>query len=142
MTVKRREFAIAVGGQKAEGFFYCGEADAPGLLLYTDIKGVRAVYHEQAERLATEGFAVLMPNVFFRESRLPVWAFPFQPGEARTMKRIDELKAALTPDQQLADGGEYVDCLRKLPGVKAGPVGVVGYCYTGGMALRTAASRP
>jgi dienelactone hydrolase len=40
------------------------------------------------------------------------------------------------------DGAAYVDFLSAHPSVKGGRIGVVGYCFTGALALRTAAARP
>lgn len=143
MSVKKRELEIAVAGQRAEAYLYAPEGSPrPGVLLLTDIKGIRPVYHEQAERLAGEGFAVLLPNVFFRGGRLPLFSFPFQKGEERTDKRMQELFAALTPEMQLADAPLYVDYLASRSEVRSGPLGVVGYCYTGAMAMRVAAACP
>jgi dienelactone hydrolase len=47
------ELEIAVGGHKAEAFLYRnGEMRRSGVLLYTDIKGIRDVYHMPAESIA------------------------------------------------------------------------------------------
>ncbi len=40
------------------------------------------------------------------------------------------------------DASAYVDFLARQDGVRPGPLAVVGYCFTGAMALRTAAVRP
>jgi carboxymethylenebutenolidase len=70
--------------------------------------------------------------------------FDFAPkmGDERTMKRFAELATPMTPAAQERDAAAYVDFLSAHPAVSAGPVGVVGYCFTGGMAMRTAAVRP
>ena len=41
-----------------------------------------------------------------------------------------------------SDGEAYVDFLLAQKGVKAGKIGVVGYCFTGQMAVRIAAAVP
>jgi carboxymethylenebutenolidase len=142
-TLKKIPLEIAVGGQKAEAFLYRKHGESrPGVLLYTDIKGIREVYHAQAERLAEAGYAVLLPNVFVRGGQIPIFTFPFVPAEERTQKRMAELFSALNPQLQLADSRVYVDFLSAQEGVSPGPMGVVGYCFTGGMAMRTAATCP
>jgi carboxymethylenebutenolidase len=142
-VINKHEVEIAVAGQRAEAFLYQpASATRPGVLLLPDIKCVRPVYHAQAERLAGEGFAVLLPNVFYRSGALPTWEFPFNMAEERTMKRMQELKTSLTADAQIADARAYVDFLSALPGVSKGPMGVVGYCFTGSMAVRVAAACP
>jgi carboxymethylenebutenolidase len=41
-----------------------------------------------------------------------------------------------------SDGSAYVDFLSAQASVSSGPMGVVGFCFAGQFALRTAASRP
>jgi carboxymethylenebutenolidase len=117
------------------------EAEYPGVVFYTDVWGIRPANIGQARRLAEKGFAVLMPNAFWRWSRNRPDGFEVENHDEK-MKRLGELFAALTSADQEKDGGAYVDFLLKQPGVKQGKVGAVGYCYTGQMALRTAAARP
>ena len=57
-------------------------------------------------------------------------------------RALHALFAALTPEQMVSDGKAYVDFLLAQKGVKPGKAGVVGYCFTGQMAVRTAAAVP
>lgn len=118
------------------------DAAHPGVIHLTDIGGIRDAQREMARRLAAEGYVVLMPNVFYRTGRPPVFDFPMQFGEERTMKRLGELRGPLTPEAQERDVSAYVDFLARDAGAADGPMGVVGYCFSGAMALRTAAARP
>jgi carboxymethylenebutenolidase len=70
--------------------------------------------------------------------------FDFVPkfGEERTMKRFGELRAPFTPEATERDAASYVDFLAASDSVSAGAMGVVGYCFTGAMAMRMAAARP
>lgn len=121
-----------------------GSGPWPGVLYLTDIGGIRPAYQEMAERLAQseDGYAVLMPNVFFRTSKVPLFDFKPVMGEERTMKRFQELAAPLTPAVMKGDATAYVATLTGQNVVKQGPIGVVGHCFTGAMALRAAAARP
>lgn len=114
----------------------------PGVLFLTDIMGIRPENLGMAKRLADEGFVVLVPNVFYRTSKPPVFPFPINFGEERTMKRFGELAAPLTPDAIARDVTVLADYLHGLEGVAKGKIGVVGYCFTGAIALRMAASEP
>ena len=62
--------------------------------------------------------------------------------EAERMKVLHELFAALTPQQMDSDGKAYADFLLAQAHVMPGRLGVVGYCYTGQMAVRMAAIMP
>ena len=58
------------------------------MIHYTDIGGIRASHEEMARRLAGAGYVVLMPNIFYRTSALPLFDFPLKFGEERTTKRL------------------------------------------------------
>jgi carboxymethylenebutenolidase len=128
----------------ADGFLYHSD-DAkprPGLIHLTDIGGIRPSHRRMAQRLAEQGYVVLMPNVFYRTGKPPVFDFPFKPGEDRSMKRFAELTEPLTPEAMERDASAYIDFLAAQSSVSKGPIGVVGYCFTGPMAMRAAAARP
>jgi carboxymethylenebutenolidase len=130
-------------GARVEALFFRPDAVAefPGVLFYTDIWGIRPANIGMAQRLAQSGFAVLMPNVFFRHS--PVRENGFEPADdAEKQKALAALFRSETPAQMESDGAAYADFLSGRRGVKPGMLGVVGYCFTGAMALRTAAAAP
>ena len=116
-------------------------AEFPGVLFLTDIWGPRPGNIGMARRLAEKGFAVLIPNVVHRYG-------PIQPDGLETddpdenMKRLGQLFRLLTPQQMVSDGKAYVDFLTAQKGVRPGKIGVVGYCFTGQMAVRIAAAVP
>lgn len=122
--------------------FSDGTTRHPGVIHLTDIGGIRPAQRQMAQQLAGQGYTVLMPNVFYRTSRTPVFDFPMQPGDERTTRRFAELGAPLTPEAMDSDLAEYVDFLIANKHVTGGPMGVVGYCFSGKMALRAAAVRP
>ncbi|HWX89720.1 MAG TPA: dienelactone hydrolase family protein, partial [Rhizomicrobium sp.] len=127
----------------AEAFLYRPDAvaDFPGVVFLVDIWGVRPANIAMAKRLADKGFAVLLPNVMHRYS--PITPDGLEPeSEEEKQKALGALFRALTPAQMESDGAAYVDFLLAQKGVKEGKVGIVGYCFTGQMALRTAATVP
>jgi len=115
---------------------------APGVIMLTDIGGIREVTRKLAQRVADEGFVVLSPNAYYRTGRPPLWSFRPNFGDERTAKRFAELASPLSPAAVERDALAYADFLSAQSGVKPGPVGVVGYCFTGGVALRMAAAQP
>ena len=126
----------------AEAYLYTeGEGKHPAVLFLTDIIGIRDANRGMAARVAEAGFTVLMPNIFYRAGKLPVFDFEPQFGDERTTKRIGELRAALDAHAQQRDAIAYISFLEAHPSVKSGPMGVVGYCFTGAMAMRAAAAR-
>lgn len=116
-------------------------AEFPGVIFLTDIWGIRPANIGMAKRLADTGFAVLMPNIFHRYSRIQPHGFESE-NEAERQKAMHALFNSLTAEQMESDGAAYIDFLLAQKGVKAGKVGVVGYCFSGQMALRMAAAVP
>jgi len=136
---------IPMAGGTADAVVYRpeGERQFPGVLHLTDIGGIRPAYHNMARRVAAEGYVVLMPNVFYRTSRPPVFERKPGDGEEVFRKRFADLTSPLTPEAIESDAAIYVNVLARQAAVLAGSrFGVVGYCYTGGFALRVAAACP
>lgn len=115
----------------------------PGVIHYPDIMGVRPANRAIAKRQAEAGYTVLLVNEFYRTTRGKTFDFaPNFGGDEHTMKRFGELAGPLTPEVIEKDAATYVNYLATLPTVSAARVGTVGYCYSGQIALRTAAARP
>jgi carboxymethylenebutenolidase len=114
----------------------------PGVIMYPDVLGTRPAFRDMARRLVSEGFCVLMPNFYYRVSKVPVFSFTPAFGEEKTVERLGDLRPTQTPDLVARDVGPYVETLLSQPQVKKDKVGVVGYCMTGSFAMRTAAAMP
>jgi carboxymethylenebutenolidase len=135
------EIEIDTRDGKSEGIFCRPEGDQhrPAVILLTDIGGIRKANRELARRIAAEGYAVLMPNLFYRTSRLPVFDFFPNMAEERTKKRMAELRDPLTPEAIERDASDYVDFAAAHSG---DAIAVAGYCFSGPIAMRIAAARP
>ena len=117
----------------------------PGVLLYMDAIGLRPVLKEMASELAGHGYYVLVPNLFYRHGTAPVVEVPEfvgQDNRAELFGQLMPMVHALTPELALRDAEAYLAFLADQPEVSAGPVGAVGYCMGGALALRTAAAYP
>jgi carboxymethylenebutenolidase len=139
-----RAVEITTPDGTADGYLYYEDdgKKRPGIVELTDIRGIRPATRDMARRLARSGYTVLLPNVFYRTRRPPVFDFEMKWGDERTMKRFAELTTPITPEAMERDGAAYVEFLAAQPQVAAGPMGAVGYCFSGALALRTAAARP
>ena len=142
--MKEDAIEIRTSDGSADGFLYSADGGErrPGVIHLTDIGGVRPSHRTMARQLAEKGYTVLLPNVFYRTGRPPMFDFVPKPGEPRTVKRFLELAAPLTPDAMESDGRAYIAFLSAQPAVRAGKLGIVGYCFTGSMAMRIAAVEP
>lgn len=139
MARKDIEIETRDGKAKASLFRPAGTAKA-GVILYMDAFGPRPALDEMAERLASEGYAVLVPDLLYRNA-------PYGPFDAKTAFTVEKTKAELmalvtgtTQEMTIRDSGAFLDAL-SAEGI-SGPIGVVGYCMGGARALNAAASYP
>ncbi|MFE1960272.1 dienelactone hydrolase family protein [Streptomyces sp. NPDC059479] len=117
----------------------------PAVLFYMDAFGLRPHLKKMADRLASAGYTVLVPNVFYRHGRAPVVELPefINPAERpEIFKNLRPAAETLTPEAAVRDAGAYLDWLAASPLTTDGPAGVTGYCMGAGLALRTAGTYP
>jgi carboxymethylenebutenolidase len=115
----------------------------PGVLLIMDAYGLRPTIEEMADRIAADGYAVLVPNVFYRAGRSPVVPMPnLSDSEQRAsfFQSIRPLIEQLTPQHLATDGAAYLDFLAEVP--SPGPVAITGYCMGARVGWWIAAAHP
>ena len=139
MAKENIEIKTADGIAKA-GLFQSGRAAKAGVILFMDAFGPRPALDTMAERLASEGYAVLAPDLFYRNA-------PYGPFDAKTAFTEEKSKAEMmalvggtTLEMTSRDTGAFLEAL-SAAGVN-GPVGAVGYCMGGARALIAAADYP
>src|SRR3954454_2989001 len=114
----------------------------PGVLFLMDAFGIRPAIEAMADRIATRGYAVLAPNLFYRAGRSPVLPFPdmTQDGaRAEFFKAVKPLMNELAPERIAADGAAFLD---ELAQVADEPFAIAGYCLGARLGLRIAAAHP
>ena len=119
-----------------------GAGPWPAAIFYCDAFGVRPQTESMAARLSSNGFVVLLPDIFYRSQpigRLDP-AEVFKGGEAR--QKLMGVVMATTATKVMADTAVCLDYLDTLPMVKGNQVGVTGYCMGGRMAFVAAATFP
>lgn len=122
------------------GLFRSAAPAKAAIILYMDAFGPRPALDQMAERLAGDNYAVLVPDLFYRNA-------PYGPFEAKTAFSDEKRKAVITgllsgttQDMTIRDSGAFLNAL-DAEGV-TGPVGTVGYCMGGARALNAAAAYP
>lgn len=106
----------------------------PGVVLIQEIFGVNEYIRDVADRLASEGYVVLTPHMFFR----------IEDGFEINVTSPDDIPAALEVagqygmDHGIADTGAALTHLASLDEV-TGPVGIIGFCFGGSWAYLAAA---
>ena len=141
--MREEKVEIKTADGTADAFVYApdGQGPWPAVLYYPDGIGIRPAFHQMAQRLAGEGYVVLLPNIYYRTTTGPFFDFPLDFNDPKTRQRFVELSGPLTPPAMERDALGYLEFLGQRSDV-TGRMGVVGYCLTGRMAMRTAAAAP
>ncbi len=120
-----------------------GEGPFPAVILFMDVFGIRPALTGMAERLAEHGYVVVVPDLFWRAGAYgPLVPAVVMGDEALKRDLFGRLRAATDTERADRDTSACLDYLAGLAQVRPGPVGVVGYCMGGGIALRAAALFP
>ena len=118
-----------------------GKGPWPGVLVWTDILGLRPVFREMGQRLAAEGYVVLVPNPFYRNAKAPVVDGSFDFSKPEDRAKVMPMAQALTADANISDAKAYVSFLDAQPQTdRKKKMGVQGYCMGGPLTFRTAAT--
>lgn len=119
-----------------------GDGPWPGIVMYPDAGGARPALQAMAERLASLGYAVLLPDVYYRNG---AWA-PFDMtavfGDAAERDRLFAMMKAITPEVMAADAQAFFDYLAARSEVTGGRFGTTGYCMGGRTSLVVAGRVP
>ncbi len=112
-----------------------GPGPWPGVVMYCDAGGVRDTFDQMAAKLAGFGYAVLLPDVYYRSGD---WA-PFDMatvfGDERERNRLFSMIGNITQDKMVNDAGAFFDYLAARPEVSGDRFGVCGYCMGGRTSL-------
>lgn len=117
----------------------------PGVLVIQDGFGLRPSLRSLADRIAAHGYAVLLPNAYYRHGRAPVVELPdfIDPAERpEIFQQVFPMIRELTPELLRSDVGAYLAWLEASPLVAAGKVGITGYCMGARLAVLAAAMFP
>jgi carboxymethylenebutenolidase len=108
-----------------------GDGPWPGVVLFPDAGGTRDTLADMAATLADFGYAVLLPDVYYRNGD---WA-PFDMESAfndeNERKRLMSMVGGITQDNWASDTTAYFDYLAARPEVSGTKFGTTGYCMGG-----------
>jgi len=126
MTETDTDIPTADGAMNTRVVSPDGDGPHPVVLFYMDAFGVREELHEMARRLAAKGYLVLLPNLYYRETR----RFVMKAGE-EGMNEMRAMMGRLRIDLVNRDTRAMLDFLDTHPVADARRVGAVGYCMSG-----------
>jgi carboxymethylenebutenolidase len=136
------EVRTADGVMDAYTFSPAGQGPWPGVIFFMDGLGIRAALHDMAARLASNGYFVVMPNLYYRSGPHAEFnaAEVFKGGPER--ERLMKMFQSIDGPRVMSDIAACLDLLAASPLVRGKKVGVNGYCMGGRYALMAAGTYP
>ena len=117
------------------------EAPHPVILFFMDAPGIREELRDMVRRLASVGYYVMLPNLYYRRGVLELADLPPLPTEP-TRARMFDLMGSLSIPLVMADADALMEFAARDPAASPGRAGVVGYCMSGQYAINVAAGHP
>jgi carboxymethylenebutenolidase len=135
MEIVKSEVAVQTGSEKMPCHLArpAGGGPYPGIVVVMEAFGLNDNIKNVTGRFASEGFAAIAPNLYFRQPNNVV-ACSDLPGAFRLMGSIND-------EQVLADMTAAIDYLKGLKEVKPN-IGVAGFCMGGRITFLTACRNP
>jgi len=109
----------------------------PVVLFYMDAPGKREELHDMARRIGTVGYYVVLPNLYYRETR----EFVFERTD-EGMKKMFDTARHLSIDLIMRDTQAMLDFVDAEKAADADRLGAVGYCMSGPFTFAAASRFP
>ncbi|HEV7574986.1 MAG TPA: dienelactone hydrolase family protein [Caldimonas sp.] len=125
-------------------FLHPATGTYPGVIVWPDAFGLRPTMREIGRRLAGEGYAVLVPNPFYRIGRAPQFEsaanvdFQDPATRAKLGPLMGSVNAAGAVEKDAAAYVAFLDA--QAPVDRGRRIGSQGYCMGGALVVRTAAA--
>lgn len=144
MDVVETELDITTPDGKADSYFVHPKTGKhPAVLIWTDIMGLRPAFKQMGKRLAEEGYAVLVPNPFYRVQRAPTTPAGASFQDDAVRQKLMGMMSSLTPAIQVSDSRAFITWLDQQPAVDTTrKMATTGYCMGGPITMRAAATFP
>lgn len=120
-------------------FVFHPEHDGPHpvVLYLMDAPSIRPALKDMASRLATAGYYVLLPYLFYRGGPFREFGMTDEDMHAR-----QELMGTVTTTNIVGDAEAMLAFAATDPAARDGAVGAVGFCMSGGLAISVARALP
>ena len=114
----------------------------PAVLMLMDAPGIRDELRDMARRLATSGYYVLLPNLYYRAGRDTIYGPDVLQAGSAENQRMRAVRTKMTIPPVMKDVAAMLAFLDAEGMAKPGPVGTHGYCMSGPYSLAAAARYP
>ncbi|MBX7432693.1 dienelactone hydrolase family protein [Mycobacterium sp. Y57] len=119
-----------------------GEGPWPGIVMYPDAGGARETFAAMADKLAGYGYAVLVPDVYYRDGDWAPFTMATVFEDQAERNRLFGMISKVTPEFMAADASAFFDYLAARPEVRGATFGTTGYCMGGRTSLIVAGRVP
>lgn len=119
-----------------------GDGPWPGVVMYPDAGGRRATFDEMAATLAAYGYAVLVPDVYYRSGAWKPFDMATVFGDQDERKRLFGMISSVTQEAMATDASAFFDYLAARDDVHGETFGTTGYCMGGRTSLVVAGRVP
>ncbi|MGB3896295.1 MAG: alpha/beta fold hydrolase [Mycolicibacter sinensis] len=119
-----------------------GPGPWPGVVMYPDAGGVRQTFAEMAAELAGSGYAVLLPDMYYRHGEWAPFDMATAFSDAKERGRLMSMLGSVTFDRMATDAAAFFDYLAGRPEVRGEKFGVCGYCMGGRTSVVVAGRLP
>ena len=113
----------------------------PVILFYMDAPAIREELRDMARRLATSGYYVMLPELYYRSGVMELGPLPADP-EAPERKRMFGLMASIDIPLVMEDTRALLAYAAGQAAARKDLVGSVGYCMSGRYAINAATHFP
>lgn len=115
----------------------------PAVIIWPDILSSRPAFVAMAQRLASEGYAVLLVNPYYRQTPAPIVVEGESFRDPAVRERVYPFARALTAEGHMSDTRAFVAFIDAQPQTDLNKgIGVQGYCMGGPIVFRAAAAMP
>ncbi|HLF79807.1 MAG TPA: dienelactone hydrolase family protein [Dehalococcoidia bacterium] len=114
----------------------------PAVFFLMDAPGIREELRDMARRLATSGYCVLLPNLYYRAGRDTLFGDGVLNEGHPDRERMRSIRTKMTIPPVMGDVAAMLGFVDSQEWVARGPVGCHGYCMSGPYALAAAARYP
>ena len=113
----------------------------PVVLFFMDAPAIREELRDMARRIASVGYYVMLPNLYYRRGVMELKDLPPLP-EQDARARMFELMGSISIAMIMDDGDALLDFADRDPAASPGKIATLGYCMSGQYAINFAARYP
>jgi carboxymethylenebutenolidase len=111
----------------------------PAVFFLMDAPGIREELRDMSRRLATVGYYVLLPNLYYRAGRDTIFGPDVLEAGSPERERMRAIHTQMTIPPVMQDIAAMLAFVDTQATVRQGPIGCHGYCMSGPYALAAAA---